>query len=110
MAGIWIDVSFGLFLAQALEVRVFADDADRQVLVVELRLVGQRTAQSFDAVIDEVVQVAVLERVQMLLQVRSGALRASTDGHGLAVVEVSAWACLVDVGTLILKVNSIETR
>lgn len=55
--------------------------------------------------VDELVQIAVVEQVQMFLQVSSGALGTRSDGHCFAVEEIGAGAGLVDVGTLILKLK-----
>ena len=56
--------------------------------------------------VDELVQIAIVEQVQMLLQVSSGALGTRSDSHCLAVKEIGARTGLVDVWTLILKINN----
>lgn len=104
-----VDVSFGLSFIHALELLVFSNDADRKIFVVELCLVRQSSCESLDTVVDELIQVTVLERVDVLLQVRASALGSCTDGHGSAVIVVSARASLIDVRSLILFEFELKT-
>lgn len=88
-----INVSFGLGFVEAFEFCVlnsiscqnmFSDsiiprshlsnNADGQILVVQLGFIGKSPSQGLDAMIDEFIKLAVLERVQVLLQVGSGTL------------------------------------
>lgn len=89
-------VGLSLGLIQAMELGVFANDTNWQILLVELCLIGQRAGKRFDAVRNELAEIAVLEWVQVLLQVCTSRLRSCTDGHCLAVIVVGAWACLIE--------------
>lgn len=103
MRGVWIDVSLSLALAQAIELPIFSNNADGQIFVVQLSFVGESPSKSFDAMVDELIQSAILEGVQVLLQIRASALGTSADSHSLAVIEVGAWARLIDMWSLILE-------
>lgn len=89
-------VGLSLGLIQAMELGVFANDTNRQILLGELCLIGQRASERFDAVRNELAEIAVLEWVQVLLQVCTSWLRSCTDGHCLAVIVVGAWTCLIE--------------
>ena len=72
-------------------------------LVGEVDFVGEGVPEGAEAVLDEVLEVAGGELVEVLLQVGPGRLTASADGHGLAGVEVGRGTGLDDGGALLVE-------
>lgn len=76
-------------------------------LNIQINFVGQRIPQGPQAVGHQVIQLAVLEGRQVLLEIGPSRLGPGTDGHRPAVKVVGRRTGLVDVWPLVLELWDI---
>ena len=79
-------------------------------LCAQLDLVGQSVAKSAQSVLDELVQGASGKLGQVLLEVGASRLRASADGHRLALVVVGRRTCLIEMRTDVIVAGDEQTN
>merc|ERR1719431_1296481 len=89
---------------------VLPNHGNRNILVSQVHLIGQGVSEGPEAVLHQLVQVAVLQVREELLQIGPGSLGPGSYCHGSAIIEVSTGAGLEDMRALVIIASNKQAH